>query len=86
MAGSARVTGAYLFYIEKNMGSTFPPEESVCCQDVRRANVANICQEFTDQDKEKIALHKWAAVTKVCRNALAAGTNCAGYIVPPLHA
>ncbi|CAN6336509.1 unnamed protein product [Urochloa humidicola] len=116
MAGSARVTGAYLcclvvvfaavcscssssyevqdmkddimrycrFYMQKNMGSPFPEATSVCCQYVRSANVAQICQEFTDQDKAKIQLYKWVTVTRVCQNPLTVGFNCAGYIVPPL--
>jgi len=69
------------FYIFKNIGSPFPPSSSACCQDVRGANVVNVCHDFTDQDKAKIDLWKWAAVTRVCGNALPVGTNCAGYIV-----
>ena len=69
------------FYIFKNLGTPDPKYSSLCCQDVRRANVVNICQQFTDQDKAKIDLWKWARVIRMCGNALAIGTNCAGYVV-----
>ncbi|CAN6331668.1 unnamed protein product [Urochloa humidicola] len=115
MAGSARVTGAYLlcclvfafaairsssassyelqvrvtkddiifscrFYIHKKMGSPFPPADSNCCEDVRNANVVQICQEFTEADKAWIAVWKWAQITRKCQNPLPAGHDCAGYI------
>ncbi|CAL4895346.1 unnamed protein product [Urochloa decumbens] len=70
------------FYLEKNMGHQFPPEKGVCCDHVKSANVASICQEFTAQDLAKIKLSKWVSVAKVCDNPLAVGFNCAGYIVP----
>jgi hypothetical protein len=68
--------------LDKKMGSPFPKETSACCQLVRTANVVNICQQFTAVDLGKIALYKWAQVTKTCGNGLPAGTNCAGYVVP----
>ncbi|GJM94833.1 hypothetical protein PR202_ga11512 [Eleusine coracana subsp. coracana] len=73
------------FYIEKNLGTWDPPNHSLCCQNIRKADVAQICAEFTEADKEKIALHKWVKAARICGNALAVGSNCAGYQVPPLH-
>lgn len=69
------------FYINKNLGTADPAYDSVCCNVVRQANVVDICQQFTDEDKAKIELWKWVRVTRMCENALPLGTNCAGYVV-----
>jgi hypothetical protein len=71
------------FYIEKNTPWYPVPYEVGCCEKVRQANVTAICQEFTEQDKEKISLPKWVKVTRVCGHALLDGVNCSGYIAPP---
>ncbi|XP_062230266.1 uncharacterized protein LOC133927969 [Phragmites australis] len=69
--------------IAKNIGQPWKPKHGgPCCVKVREANVADICAEFTQEEKEKIELWKWAIVAKKCGNALATGSNCAGYIVP----
>ncbi|CAL4909993.1 unnamed protein product [Urochloa decumbens] len=73
------------FNLEKNMGQPFPPREGACCEHVRSANVAQICQEFTlprTWQKSRCPSGKWVTVARACENPLAVGFNCAGYIVP----
>ncbi|TVU17097.1 hypothetical protein EJB05_33111, partial [Eragrostis curvula] len=54
-----------------------------CCKKVKQVNVQEICRDFTVEDKHKIDLWMWAAVTRNCGNPLPEGYDCSGYIVPP---
>ncbi|OEL13097.1 hypothetical protein BAE44_0025884 [Dichanthelium oligosanthes] len=71
------------FFMEKNIGNGEPGDNSPCCKFVRKANVVEICQEFTEADKAKIEMWKWVKVTRTCENVLATGHDCAGYVVQP---
>jgi Probable lipid transfer len=70
------------FYLGAKLGDPYPKPDSACCQKVKEASVSDICNEFTDEDKEKITLYKWARVCRECGNPLQSGSECSGYHVP----
>jgi hypothetical protein len=70
------------FYMQRNLGTPFPPSHSLCCQNINKANMEEICQQLTAADKESILMHKFVTSAKVCGKALPVGYDCSGYHVP----
>jgi hypothetical protein len=70
------------FYMQRNLGTPFPPSHSLCCQNINKANMEEICQQLTAVDKESILMHKFVTSAKVCGKALPVGYDCSGYHVP----
>lgn len=62
-------------------GSGHPVNPAIggsCCKIVKDADVKCICDKFAPEEKARISLIKWVAVTIRCGNALPRGTDCAG--------
>lgn len=62
---------------------SMPERSSLCCKKVEKADVKDICNNLTDDDKVKIDMVKWVQVTRKCENPLPAGFNCAGQLIFP---
>jgi hypothetical protein len=68
-------------YMQKNMGTPFPPSHSLCCQNINKANMEEICHQLTAADKESIEMYKFVTSAKVCGKDLPVGYDCSGYRV-----
>ena len=80
----AKVLHKCMMYIEKT-AELMPKRSSPCCDKVRKADVKDICNKFTNDEKVKIEIEKWVQVTRKCENPLPVGFNCAGPLISPSY-
>ncbi|KAL6897928.1 hypothetical protein ACP4OV_006887 [Aristida adscensionis] len=70
-------------YILKKSGALRILErDDPCCEKVRGVDVKYICDNFTEEEKDKVNLFKWAMTCKICEKPLPADYDCRGYVVP----